>query len=213
MAIFILSLPLLCLSISIICCIAFIWIASRKGNQIEQLWKNRVANESEKEKCTKAHRARLLKRIREGRHWLTYECLLYAVAILPPLVYRLLKRESSDFEIATGDILQSVILAVFSVIVNLSSNSKTSLSDILQRSDIFKTLFSKKSSVIISSIFLWSIIIFSLCRIFYLKDMLEWFSSTVGVFQFSFGLVSFLLIGNAVLTYTRKMLEYTKMDE
>lgn len=228
MKVFILGLPILLLLISIVCCIACIWLASGNRGQIERRTRRIVrrgaVDRAKRRNRRKVYMVHLQERIQDGIHWLVFECLLYAIAFLLPFVFGLFKSNFFAFEISTRD----VMLAVFAVSINLVSYSKIILIDNLEQSETPNAFFSKKFSVIIFSIFLWSMVVLGFAILS--KDIFERFLLAerflsdegfllaegflpIGVFQISFGIVSFLLIGSAVLTYTRKIIEHAEINE
>ena len=210
-AIVILSLPILCLLVSIICCIICIRVARRGGKKIKHEARD---YRKERRRANEQFQKQFQKQLEKEKRWFVYECLLYAIALLASFVYGLIyKWNASDQEINVTDITKSITFAVVAVVANLLSSREINFITILQKSDIFKMFFSKKSSVIVFSVLLWGIGVYTLCRLFFSKNVLEWFTSTGNVFQFSFAIVSFLLLGSAALTFTRKMLEYAKAEE
>lgn len=187
----ILVLPITFLLSGVVYCTVCVWKAS-KGIPID--------------KVRKENTTPLLKELRHER---LMDLLFYIALFLPIAVSGVVyKKRVSDQEVTLAVFFDSFNTYVYALIINLVC--KTEIVSILHKFNLFSALFSKKSSVVILSIILWSVIGFGSWRAFFSNNVLDEFFSSESIFQSTCIVVSFVLIISAAFTYTRKMLEYVK---
>lgn len=152
-----------------------------------------------------------LRKLNKGhRIWLVCECFLY---VSFSIIVEFLVSTISGEQVAKQDIsLKEYIFCVSLAAVTIGFDlvvSKVDFSEISGWRSIVHAIFPKKFLFIILLLLL-GISLAVLCISFFSEDITYWFSSSGGVLLFSCGVVSFLLIGNTVLNYARKMLEHVK---
>lgn len=153
-----------------------------------------------------------LRKLNKGHGiWLICECLLY---VLFPIIVEFLVPAISGEQVAEQDAsLREYIFCFSLAAVTIGFDllvSKVDSSEIPGWQSIVHAIFPKKFSIIISLVLLLGINLAVLCISFFSEDITYWFSSSGNILLFSCGVVSFLLIGNTVLSYTRKTLERVK---
>lgn len=181
-------------------------------NDGAELHEGRAQDESDK----KNEIAHLLNELESGKDWLRpnksiwiwliYECLLY---VLPIIVVPVISgNHIARYNISLREGIITIGVAVFAMGTNFLA-SVINPSKILSWFGVSYTTFTKRILIGLP-VFLLGIFLTALCFIFFSQDTEYWFSSTRSVSLLSCAAISLLLIGNAVLSYTRKMLEYAE---
>ena len=133
--------------------------------------------------------------------WLVCECLLYILSAIVVILTPIISGEQvAEHDISLKECVISVIIAILTIGCDLLISS-VDFSKISGWRSIGRTIFSRP--VLLSGIGL-----VVLCVVFFSHDITYWLSSSGNILLFSCGVISFLLIGSAVLSCTRKMLEY-----
>lgn len=162
---------------------------------------------AKKESFKKIERVLLLKLNKSNWILLVCECLLYVLPIV--LVPIISGEQIAEYDITLNECILSLAGAVCAIGANLLI-SVINPSEILSWLGTNHTFFFKGFLVIILPVLLLGAIFAALCVYFFSQDITYWFSSMGNIVLLSCATISFLLIGNAALSYTRKMLEYAE---
>lgn len=193
--IIILVLPIVFLLSGVVYCAICVWKAS-KGIPI-----NKVRKEDSTSLQVKfEHEMRVLK-----LPVLLFNIVLFLVIVVSGIIY---EKRVSDQEVTSATFFDSIIIYIYSLVIYLVC--KAEIVSFLYKSDTFSALFSQKSSVVILSIIVWSVIGFGPCRAFISNNMLDGFLSSDSIFHSVCIVMSLILIISAAITCTHKMLKYIK---